>query len=76
VRDAGVAAGGEVAGRVHVPEVLAAVAPRRSRARGARRVVTLPEVELLAVALEGDLDQVRHAENLNCGDSRLATRAS
>src|SRR5262249_14346846 len=39
----------------------------------AQRLLPLPEEELLAVALEGDLDEVRHDRNLHHGGSHSVT---
>jgi hypothetical protein len=62
VGDAGVALERELAGRVHAAEVLAAVALDDHGRAAARRLGAVPAEEVAAVALEGDLDEVGHAE--------------
>ena len=62
VGDAGVALERELAGGVHAAEVLAAIALDDHGRAAARRLGAVPAEEVAAVALEGDLDEVGHAE--------------
>jgi hypothetical protein len=64
VRDAGVPLGREGAGGVHAPEVLPAVGVDDDPGADRRQVVALPEEELLAVAGEGDFDEVGHGDGV------------
>src|SRR5205085_10792124 len=61
VGGAGAAFGRQVAERVYVAKIFAAIGVDDHRRFERRRFVRLPEKEFLAIALERDFDEVRHA---------------
>src|SRR5438094_4791685 len=60
MRHAGIALVGALADGVHKAEVLAAVGVDDDAGLERRKLLGLPEEEILAVALEGDFDDGRH----------------